>query len=182
MTDCPGGCIRGGPAVVLDSALTAARLSRLGPVSLADLLAVADHRVNGAVAAPAPVLQGGECDRLAAGNWGDPAATGGPCAGWFPIVAAAPGAVILGGVGQGMLLGTGRLELGGDFRFTGVVLALGPLELRDRVVIDGAVVALDSAALHDEVAVRWSYCAVMMAGRGVSRPVPGNGRVILPGK
>jgi hypothetical protein len=131
---------------------------------------------------PAPVLSGGACDRGSAGNWGDPLPLGGPCAAWFPVIGAAPGTVVGGGVGQGVLIGAGALELAGDARFTGVVISQGPLRLRDRARVTGVVMALDSVVLSDSVIVEWSDCAVMMALTGAARPSerPSRPWLVLP--
>lgn len=181
VVDCPGGCVHGSPPMLVDSTLTPPTATSFGPVSLNDLDAAADHRVTGAVAGPGPVLAGATCDRTDPGNWGDPGPAAGPCSRWFPIIAVADGAVISGGMGQGVLLGQGRLTLTGALRFHGLVIARGALRMSQQVEIHGTVVAGDSVLLEDQVAVRWSYCAATMAGGGSARPVRGRGRTILPG-
>lgn len=183
VTDCPGGgCARGAPPLLTDTAITVAHLGLLGAVAVPRLLAQADHQVGGAISWPGPALTGGRCDRGSASNWGDPLAAGGPCAGWFPVIGAGAGTLVGGGVGQGVLIGAGPLELAGDVRFTGVVIALGPLRLRDRARITGAVVALDSVMLSDSVIVEWSDCAATMALIGSARPAerPSRPWVVLP--
>lgn len=183
VADCPGGgCSRGVPPFLTDTAVTAARLGLLGAVTLPRLLAQADHQVGGALPWPGPALTGGRCDRGSPGNWGDPLPAGGPCAGWFPVINAVAGTLVGGGVGQGVLIGAGALELAGDVSFTGVVIALGPLHLRDRARVTGAVIALDSVTLSDSVVVEWSDCAATMALSGAARPAerPSRPWVVLP--
>lgn len=183
VADCPGGgCTRGAPPLLTDTAVTTARLGLLGAVTLPSLMAQANHRVGGAIPWPGPALTGGSCDRGSTSNWGDPLPGGGPCAGWFPVISAGAGTVVGGGVGQGVLIGTGTLELSGDLGFTGVVIAVGPLRLRDRVRVTGAVVALDSVTLSDSVIVEWSDCAVTMALGGAARPAerPTRPWVVVP--
>lgn len=181
VTDCPGGCLLGLPPHLRDTAVTVARLGQLGAVTLGDLRAAADQRAAGTTVTPAPVIDSGECDRLAAGNWGDPGATGGPCTGWFPIIEAAPGTTVRGGVGQGLLIGKGALRLTGALRFRGIVVAGGPLRIEERVDLQGVLIALDSLHVGDQVAVRWSHCAVMVAGAATARPGPGLEGRFLPG-
>ncbi|MDX2122980.1 MAG: hypothetical protein SF070_18215 [Gemmatimonadota bacterium] len=183
VADCPGGgCTRGAPPLLTDTAVTTARLGLLGAVTLPSLMAQANHRVGGAIPWPGPALTGGSCDRGSTSNWGDPLPGGGPCAGWFPVISAGAGTVVGGGVGQGVLIGTGTLELSGDLGFTGVVIAVGSLRLRDRVRVTGAVVALDSVTLSDSVIVEWSDCAVTMALGGAARPAerPTRPWVVVP--
>lgn len=182
-SDCAGGgCAQGGPPLQTDPTLTVNRLSQLGGVTLAGLIVQANHQVSGVTVWPGPALAAGSCDRGTASNWGDPLPVGGPCAGWFPVISAAPGTVVGGGVGQGVLVGAGALELAGDIRFTGVVVALGPVRFRDRARVSGAVVALDSVTLSDSVVVEWSDCAVTMALIGAARPAeqPQRPWVVLP--
>lgn len=172
--DCSaGGCVTGAPALLQDTLLPGAGSLRLGSWTIAELAAAADRRVAGGVAATAPVAAGGSCDRSAPGNWGDPGPGLGPCTAWFPVIEAAPGTVVQGGVGQGVMVGLGGLTLAGDHQFTGVVLAAGPLLLRDSARVTGAVIVLDTLTMQGRVSVRWSYCAAMEAGMRVARGVPG---------
>lgn len=181
--DCPGGgCAQGAPPLLADSTVTVGRLRQLGGVTLVRLLAQPDHQVGGVTAWPTPVLSGGACDRGSASNWGDPLPLGGPCAAWFPVIVATSGTVVGGGVGQGLLIGAGSLELAGDAYFAGVVISQGPLRLRDRARVTGVVVALDSVVLSDSVIVEWSDCAAMMALSAAARPSeqPSRPWLVLP--
>ena len=126
-----------------------------------------------------PVTISSTCDRSAATNWGDPSPIGGLCAGWFPVVEVGDGGTVVGGVGQGVLIGAGRLVLAGGFRFAGLVLALGPLEMRDSALVEGLVIGLDSVTVGGTVSLRWSACAAMMSGRLSARPTPGSQRWFL---
>ncbi|MFN8645853.1 MAG: hypothetical protein U0104_03755 [Gemmatimonadales bacterium] len=169
--DCPaGGCASGSPAFLQDSMLPGAATMVLGAHSVATLRASADHRLAPGAFAPAPITLGAACDRTAPGNWGDPGPVGGPCAAWFPVIEVGDGGVVVGGAGQGILIGAGRLTLGGGFHFAGLVLALGPLEVRDSVRVEGQVIGLDSVQVAGAVSLKWSDCAAMMSGTHSARP------------
>jgi hypothetical protein len=158
----------GGIAVQLDSV---GRFDRLAPVSSGELTRGADRQVVGIAPNLAPRLTpDGACDRSAAENWGDPDLPGGACAGYFPVAAAAGGSRFGSGVGQGILVGDGDLELAGTIRFYGVILARGRLVLRDRAHVVGTVFADSGASLLDQALVERSRCAVARALAGGARP------------
>ena len=178
--DCPGGgCASGSPSLLQDTLLGPAPAYQLGAHSVATLRAAADHRLAAGVLTPMPVTISSTCDRSAATNWGDPSPIGGLCAGWFPVIEVGDGGTVVGGVGQGVLIGAGRLVLAGGFRFAGLVLALGPLEMRDSALVEGLVIGLDSVTVGGTVSLRWSACAAMMSGRLSARPTPGSQRWFL---
>jgi hypothetical protein len=165
-----GPCIVGAPPVALDTALTGASLSRLGPLTQSDLFLSADHRVSGLIAALQPRVTGGACVLGDSLNWGDPATPGSPCSRYFPVISAAPGTVIVSGTGQGLLLAAGSLELAGDAAFTGVILAAGPLIVHDQARVTGLIMAQDSLTVSGTAIVERSRCAVDRIGRGAARP------------
>jgi hypothetical protein len=168
---CPDGtCVSGAPAVARDSFLRSGTLDRLGTITTGELVALADHLVSGVITAVGPVQSGPRCDRDIPTNWGDPLGVGLACSRYFPVIAAAAGARVEGGAGQGILIGLGRLELAGDIEFRGVVLARGPVILRDRARILGSLLATDSVGLEDAAFVARSRCAVDRARRGAGRP------------
>lgn len=168
---CPGGlCITGAPAVVLDSTLPAGLFTHLGAASLAGLLGRAEARVAGVVTI-APVATGGVCDRRQADNWGDPLSPGAPCGDYFPIIATTPGAEVIGGAGQGLLLATGNLALSGTTRFHGVILAQGDLSLEDAAEVSGAVLVQGSLLIGGTSRVQHSQCALRRALEGSARPL-----------
>lgn len=169
--DCPGGgCASGAPPFRQDSALAAAAAMVLGAHTVATLRASVDHRLTAGVLAPAPATSGASCDRSQPTNWGDPGPAGGLCAGWFPVVEVADGGTVVGGSGQGILIGAGRLSLAGGFHFVGLVLSLGPLEVRDSVRVEGQVIGMDSVRVAGAVSLNWSDCGVMMSGTRSARP------------
>jgi hypothetical protein len=167
---CTGACLNGAPPLALDSALTLANLLQFGPMSLAELAAGADHEVGGTVASVGPVETLGQCASEDPLNWGDPQDVSRPCGRHLPVVRALPGTRVEGGVGQGVLIGTGALELAGDLAFHGVVVAGGPLTLRDRARVIGTLITADSLRLQGTATVERSVCAIARAQAGAARP------------
>jgi len=168
-----GTCLSGAPPLALDSALGPATLEQFGPLSLGELVAGTDHEVGGTVASVAPVESAGRCVAEDPLNWGDPGDVAGPCGRYFPVIRALPGTRIEGGAGQGVLIGTGALELAGDFTFSGVVVARGPVTLGDRARVTGTLITLDSLGLQGTARVERSACVIARAEAGAARPYKG---------
>ena len=100
------------------------------------------------VGVPGPLARDGACDTTRPSNWGDPSGAG-PCAGWLPIVHVPGDLAIVGGVGQGILLVDGDLDVSGGVQFAGAVIVAGTLSVgpggallsggvRAAAVVDGA--------------------------------------------
>jgi hypothetical protein len=158
-----GAGITGTPALALDSTISAGFLNRLRPSSLQVLASASAHPLLALAGAPGPSALGAGCDTTDPLNWGDPTASSSACAGYRPIIQLAPGAMVTGGVGQGVLVGTGALHLGGSFRFEGVVLARGPVVVDDSAVVTGVLLGGDSVTVRGHAAVIRSSCAVRAA-------------------
>ncbi|HEX7118713.1 MAG TPA: hypothetical protein VF212_08000 [Longimicrobiales bacterium] len=161
-----------------------APLSRVGPLSLADLRAIADVTVDGAVR-PAPRTLGDACDTSAAANWGAPLEPDTPCGGRFPVIYAPDDLVMTGGSGQGLLIIDGDLVLAGDAQFFGAVHVSGTLILRDDAVIRGAAVVAGDAATRLEDAARIEYRACPLwrtftAASALDQPFAPAGRTWIP--
>ena len=99
-------------------------------------------------------------------NWGNPENPGAACSNWYPIIHVTGNANIQsGGVGQGVLLVDGDLDLRGDFVFYGIIIVQGSLGTQgqgNRVL--GGVLAsnadLQSQAFTGGSVVTNSTCAV----------------------
>ncbi|MEO8140344.1 MAG: hypothetical protein ABI742_11900 [Gemmatimonadota bacterium] len=168
---CGGGsCIRGSPPIALDSTLTMPGLTQFGVLNLADLVAMADHRISGTLTSIGPAVAGGTCLQVDSLNWGAPGAVASPCGGFFPVIEAAPATRVAGGQGQGVLVATGALELAGDVAFTGVVIAAGPVVMQDQARVTGLVVTLDSLTVTGSALIERSRCALARALLGAARP------------
>jgi hypothetical protein len=142
---------------------------QLGSATWTSLTAHATRVFSGpAMVTPGPSLTGpAQCDTAAVANWGDPTRSG-ACANRFVIIHALGDLTIDGGIGQGIVLGEGDVELRNGARFFGLILA------RDDLIatvgpnsVWGAVVAGDARRGNGDAsviaatsAVTYSSCAV----------------------
>lgn len=135
---------------------------------------------------PAPVVRDGECDTASPSNWGDPSGAT-ACATWLPIIHAPGDLGVVGGVGQGVLIVDGDLELSGGFEFTGGVMVGGTMTIGSggaRVsggVRAGAVVDASGASRPPAFVVR-SSCALREALLASGRLEPVADRPWAPGR
>lgn len=165
--------VTGNPDVEEDDTIDDDTFRQFGDLSWDDLTGMADITLSG----------GGfttlEPDSTAAGrcrtgqgfpnNWGNPENPGAACFGWFPIIHVTGNASIQsGGVGQGLLLVDGDLDLRGNFAFYGIIIVQGSMETQgqgNRVY--GGVLAsnanFDTQALVGGSVVTNSTCAVSRA-------------------
>ena len=125
---CSGAsCITGSPQILIDPTVTSATFTQFGSVSFSDLFNSATISVYGTITSVGPSITGipPSCNTASTTNWGDPLNPLGLCFNYLPIVAAAGGTRITGGVGQGILLVNGDLEVSGGFEFYGPVVVTG---------------------------------------------------------
>ena len=180
------GAAGGEPPTRVDAALDARSLELRAPTdSLAPAGAPLVHEGDLASATLAPALDGeGRCDAAARTNWGDPRRRT-ACAEYRPVVHVRGDLLAPAGVGQGVLVVDGDLELHGTLHFAGVIVVRGTVRVAggagDRIV--GTLLLARPARDADGVPypphrldglqVRWSACAVRAARRaaGVVRPV-----------
>lgn len=80
-----------------------------------------------------------------------------------PRVVLQPGGELVDGMGSGVLLGLGDIELSGDFSFTGVILARGRATLRGRARVQGSVIAADGVQLLELAEITHSATLVQEA-------------------
>jgi hypothetical protein len=176
-----GSRLIGVPPKLTDSAMALpGTLAQLGSVTWTSLAAHATYVLSGiSSVTPGPRLTPGpgapQCDSAAGHNWGDPTRAT-PCANRFVIVHARGDVVVDGGVGQGILLSDGDVELRNGAQFFGLIIA------RDDVVattgsnrIWGAVIAGDLRTANGDFSViagtavvTYSSCVVAMAGLGTA--------------
>lgn len=140
-------------------------------VSLDSTLSVLRARATKRYSAPAavtdlrPSVQDGRCDESDARNWGDPSSAG-ACASYLPAIHAAGDLSVQGGVGQGVLIVDGDLELGGAFEFAGLILVGGTMSIvGGGASVTGGIVAagIDLASAGSDVVIRRSTCRVRRA-------------------
>lgn len=148
-----GSSVAGLPPVWLGAPLTdTAGFSRLGPLSLRDVAAIADRIESGTVRL-APVAAGGLCDTISAGNWGDPLNPTGACFGWLPLIFSPADLELAGGTGQGVLVVDGDVTLRTGVEFSGAILATGRIDI-DGAHVTGAIragagVRVDGTVTHN---------------------------------
>jgi hypothetical protein len=165
--------LTGSPALQEDSTVADSTFTQFGELAWADLVALAD------ITLPGGSINGTGPDTTAAGicnsgqayprNWGNPDNPDAACGDWFPIVYISASANIQsGGMGQGILLVEGDLDLRGSFVFHGVIIVQGNFETQgsgNRIL--GGVMASNanfaSQSLVGGSVVQNSTCAVTRA-------------------
>ncbi len=128
-----GAVITGDPAVEEDTSIADSTFTQFGDLSWDDLTDLADIRLSGGTinnTAPdstaAGACRAGQTSPL---NWGNPENPGAACFGWYPVIHITGNARMQsGGVGQGVLLVDGDLDLRGSFVFYGIILVQGSME------------------------------------------------------
>ena len=165
--------LTGDPPVQEDENIDDDTFTQFGELSWADLTSMADITLSGgSLNTMAPdSTAGGQGNTGAAfpSNWGNPENPGAACFDWYPIIHVTGNANIQsGGVGQGVLLVDGDLDLRGNFAFYGLIIVQGSMETQgsgNRVW--GGVMAgnadFDTQALTGGSVVTNSTCAVRRA-------------------
>jgi hypothetical protein len=131
-----------------------------------------------------PTYVNGQCDRSNPNNWGDPnrnPGTPGACESYFPIIYAPNNVHVTGGMGQGILLVDGDLQVSGGFQFYGPVIVRGNLRTTGTGGhFNGGVMAanvdLEQNTVLGNAVVSFSRCALMRASLGASQPAPARER------
>ena len=122
--------VTGTPEVQQDATIADSTFTQFGDLSWAELTSYADITLAGGS------INGLGPDSTAAGvcntgqaypeNWGDPENIGAACDDWFPVIHLTASANIQGGgMGQGVLLVDGDIDLRGGFTFYGIIIAQG---------------------------------------------------------
>lgn len=166
------GSITGTPMVQEDTTISSATFQQFGELTWTDLVAMADkHIPSGAITQVQPdSTAAGECLTGTLLNWGNPLNPNGACGDYFPIVhiQSPVGLIQSGGMGQGILLVDGDLDLRGNFVYHGIVIVQGNFETQgsgNRVL--GGVMAnnVDFAlqTMAGTSVVSYSSCAVERA-------------------
>ena len=154
-----------GNAEIADSTFT-----QFGELDWDELILMADLRPSPGSLNIGPSLNGdGTCNTSDVLNWGHPEAPGHACEDYFPVIFVNGSANIQsGGLGQGILLVAGDLDLHGNFSFYGVIIVQGNFETQgngNRVY--GGVMAgnatLGGQTLTGGSEVQYSNCAVQRA-------------------
>ena len=124
--------IHGDPPVAEDPYIADSTFTSFGDLTWGELTAMADIVLAGGTLnnmAPDSTVAG-VClaGQAFPSNWGNPENPGAACFGWFPIIHVTGSARIQsGGVGQGVLLVDGDLDLRGSFVFHGIIIVQGSM-------------------------------------------------------
>ena len=121
--------LTGDPAVAEDTSIADSTFTMFGDLTWDEFTDMANIRLSGGninVLEPDSTTAG---DCIAGPtNWGNPENPGAACSNWYPIIHVTGNANIQsGGVGQGVLLVDGDLDLRGDFVFYGIIIVQGSL-------------------------------------------------------
>lgn len=138
----------------------------LGLLDVETLLARAPE-LPGSLGTPAPTEVAGRCDEADPWSWGDPDEPTLPCGGYHALRARTGTTTIAGGVGQGVLIVDGDLELTAGARLYGVVLVTGRLRLTGGARLEGLAQALGGADLDGGTELLGSVCRAARALHGV---------------
>lgn len=170
------GAVIGNPSYAQDSTIVDSTFTNFGDMDWAELTALAQAEGKDITSlgtsinntGPA-VTGGGRCNEAVLTNWGDTLPTA-PCGAYFPLIYhGGPELVIQsGGMGQGVLLVDGTLDLRGGFLFYGIIIVQGDFETQgngNRII--GAVMAsnglLDDQSITGGSEISYSKCTVMRA-------------------
>ncbi|HKJ93775.1 MAG TPA: hypothetical protein VJ957_11470, partial [Longimicrobiales bacterium] len=173
--------------------LTSNDLFNYGDLDYDKLRSIADKVVVGTYTGMGPSTTGsGACNKADVYNWGDPNNPAGPCHFYWPIIYA-PGDLHLStGVGQGILLVDGDLDLTGNFEFDGVVVVKGGISFTGSGnKVNGSLnvwgnAGTDSAVVDNKgsgnTVIQFSSCAIERAAlynQKLSRAFPINERSFI---
>ncbi|MDZ7779161.1 MAG: hypothetical protein U5R14_04370 [Gemmatimonadota bacterium] len=168
-----GGTIDGTPPYDQDSTIVDETFTEFGDMDWDELVALAQlegkdvSSLGTNINSTGPALDGaGNCDESVLTNWGDTLPSA-PCGSYFPLIYHSGPTLRIqsGGIGQGILLVDGTLDLRGSFLFYGIIIVQGSFETQgsgNRIV--GAVMAgnatVDEQSMVGASAVQYSSCAV----------------------
>ena len=165
--------ITGDPAVAEDTSIADSTFTQFGDLTWDELTDGANIRLSGGTinslapdSTAAGVCRAGQAFPS---NWGNPENPGAACFDWYPVIHISGNAIIQsGGVGQGVLLVDGDLDLRGNFVFYGIIIVQGNLRTQgsgNRIY--GGVMAsnadFSSLAFTGGSVVTNSTCAVKRA-------------------
>jgi hypothetical protein len=126
-----------------------------------------------ALADLAPTVVSGGCERGDALNWGDPTRSG-PCGSYLPVVHATGDLAVAGGVGQGVLIVDGDLEIGGALDYAGLIVVAGRLSVTGAgaKVLGGIVTSSADFSAAGPTTIQRSSCRVRRALLAAAPLVP----------
>ncbi len=170
--------ITGDPRVEEDPSINNETFTEFGELTWDDLIDMADIRlIGGSITQTAPdSTAAGACNtgQAFSSNWGNPLNPGAACFNWYPIIYFSGNPrIVSGGVGQGIMLVEGDLEMGGGFVFYGIIIVQGGISTTGSGArVYGGVMAsnanFENQGLVGGSVVTNSTCAVSRAIRNNS--------------
>jgi hypothetical protein len=173
-------CVQGSPPIEENPAAadTSTYFDYGNGIQWAQLTAMAKLVGTGTVS-PAPVVASGTCQTSVYTNWGDPARNtpAGPCEDYYPILYSPGDLNLLGGVGQGILLVEGNLNVAGGFQFYGPIIVRGDLNTQGTGGhFNGGVMAANVNLAQNVVlgnaVVTYSSCIMAKVQQATALPIP----------
>jgi hypothetical protein len=138
-----------------------------GNLDYDDLVAMATITINASQITVGPAVSGSDCLDTPS-NWGDPLDPSSPCFGRLPIIHFTGTELDIEGVGQGIILGEGRINLETNgTQFYGLIAGKDKVYMFDESEMFGAIVGANKIHLHNENGALWySSCALARAFSG----------------
>lgn len=147
-------------------ALASADRLRLGLLNVVDLVERASELPDSA-GTPEPSTTAGVCNESDPWSWGDPDHPGAACGAQFALRGRTGATTVVGGVGQGVIVVDGDLELAAAARFHGVVITSGRLRVTGGARLEGLALARGGAEIEAGAALVGSACRAARALHGV---------------
>ncbi len=176
LTQTGSSTVKGTPPSQSDPTINSGNL--LGGTTFEQLKTLRTLTLTSNISGLAPALTGTvppECNAAVQNNWGAPLDKTSPCFNYFPIIYRYGDLNVSGsGMGQGILLVEGNLNVQGQISFFGPVIATGTVDVRgtgtDDVKFFGGIIAsnveLDDSRLNGNATVLYSSCAIRRALQG----------------
>lgn len=172
----------GDPLVVEDTTITSDSLSTFGELDIAAFKSIATWVLtpgSSALPKPQPAFNSdGSCNVSLNTNWGDPgdhststSYSVSNCSPYYPLIFVDGSAKLQGGMGQGVLVVAGDLQVSGGFEFYGPVIVQGQLSTSGSGghFFGGVIAAnvnLDQNTILGDAQVNYSQCALDRARNG----------------
>lgn len=171
-------CLTGSPTI--QTTAFGARMSvynTFGSETFSSLATAAEKVVSGTISGIAPSTIPGSpptCNTADPNNWGDAVDPTGRCGNYFPIIYAPGDLELSSGIGQGVLLVQGNLNISGPFQFYGIIIVQGVVTASNGQVYGAVMTASDggvpSGRIGGTAQLKYSHCAVDRAATGAAQP------------
>jgi hypothetical protein len=171
-------CLTGNPKIAVDTTISDSSLTNFGDTDWDDLRTMATGLLaSGTYSGIGPVIVDGACDTNEPLNWGDPINPSSLCGDYFPFIYATGNLKITGGIGQGVLVVDGDLDVQGGFEFFGPVIVRGRLRTSGtgghfNGGVTAANVDLEQNTVLGNAVIGYSSCALVRALRATAPAVP----------